>query len=435
MVNPQYSAIFTEDYRNTGHDYLGRNTGGGALQVYVHHLKDFEYLPSVQIGEYEGKAARVGVALEQYELFPQMERKNITLLAPGSSTVGAYGGYMQGGGFSYITSKFGLMADQKNEDLFFAIRGGGPSNYGIVTSAIVKAYDSISVARMNLNFQTDVDFEQANIAAWMDNTTAYAEATNETFQNGINAYFAHLVRINNAKGIGWNTLSTQAPNPIFNRTERIFSFTGQVIIPGMSADDFSNFVAPITQDLRDVGIDIKATVGWWPTYPAYSFRPNGPGEAVGNGRFASRLFPHSIFEDPSSPEFLKAMASIRTWVEDGHYSFHSVDYHPSYATAGYPGADSAVNPHLRNAIMHATGFDTGSYSPERGAYMNEADTEEPNFQQSFYGGNYNKLLGMKKKRDPWGVFYAVTGVSSDEWRVKGTDGLPTQQGRLCRQLR
>ncbi|KAL5412081.1 hypothetical protein PMIN04_010005 [Paraphaeosphaeria minitans] len=388
MVNPQYSAIFTEDYRNTGHDYLGRNTGGGALQVYVHHLKDFEYLPSVQIGEYEGKAARVGVALEQYELFPQMERKNITLLAPGSSTVGAYGGYMQGGGFSYITSKFGLMADQvlalevvtadgrfvhadpqirrkmKTFSLLFE-EGVRVSNYGIVTSAIVKAYDSISVARMNLNFQTDVDFEQANIAAWMDNTTAYAEATNETFQNGINAYFAHLVRINNAKGIGWDTLSTQAPNPIFNRTERIFSFTGQVIIPGMSADDFSNFVAPITQDLRDVGIDIKATVGWWPTYPAYSFRPNGPGEAVGNGRFASRLFPHSIFEDPSSPEFLKAMASIRTWVEDGHYSFHSVDYHPSYATAGYPGADSAVNPHLRNAIMHATGFDTGSYSPER----------------------------------------------------------------------
>ncbi|KAF2445021.1 FAD/FMN-containing isoamyl alcohol oxidase-like protein MreA [Karstenula rhodostoma CBS 690.94] len=463
--------------KNTGHDWLGRNTGGGALQVYVHHLKDFEYLPSVQIGRYEGKAARVGVALEQYELFPHMEENNITLLAPGSSTVGAYGGYMQGGGFSYITSKFGLMADQvlalevvtadgrfvhadpkENEDLFFAIRGGGPSNYGIVTSAIVKAYDSISVARMNFNFQTGVNFEQSNITTWVDNSTVYAEATKEPFWNGVDAYFAHLVRINDAKGIGWNTLSTQAPNPIFNRTERLFSFTGQVIIPGISAGDFSNFVAPITQDLRDVGIDIKAAVGWWPTYPSYSFRPNGPGEAVGNGRFVSRLFPRSIFEDANSPEFVKAMAAIRTWVEEGHYNFHSVDYHPSYATAGYPGQDSAVNPHLRTAIMHATGFDTGSYGPERtpeemivsharlnayaqkwrdatpgsGAYMNEADTEEPDFQESFYGNNYNRLLGIKKERDPWGVFYAVTGVGSDEWRVEGIDGLPTQQGRLCR---
>lgn len=155
MAISRSGSTCTDDYRNTGHDYLGRNTGGGALQVYVHHLKDFEYLSSVQIGEYEGKAARVGVALEQYELFPHMEENNMTLLAPGSSTVGAYGGYMQGGGFSYITSKFGLMADQvlalevvtadgrflhadpeENEDLFFAIRGGGPSEYTTFRSSL-----------------------------------------------------------------------------------------------------------------------------------------------------------------------------------------------------------------------------------------------------------------------------------------------------------
>jgi FAD/FMN-containing dehydrogenase len=115
--------------------------------VWVHHLKGFEYLPSYTIGRYQGKAARVGVALMQYELQQYMEQYNITLLTPASSTVGAYGGWMQGGGFSTVlTSKLGLGADQvlgleivtadgrfvhadpyENEDLFFAIRGGGPS--------------------------------------------------------------------------------------------------------------------------------------------------------------------------------------------------------------------------------------------------------------------------------------------------------------------
>lgn len=42
-----------------------------------------------------------------------MTKYNMTLLAPGSSTVGAYGGFMQGGGFStMVSSKLGLMADQ-----------------------------------------------------------------------------------------------------------------------------------------------------------------------------------------------------------------------------------------------------------------------------------------------------------------------------------
>lgn len=108
-------------------------------------MKAFEYLPSVDISGYEGRAARVGAALEQYDLLNYMDANNFTLLCPGSTTVGAYGGYMQGGGFAYTTSKLGLMADQvlslevvtadgrfvhadltENEDLFWAIRGGGP---------------------------------------------------------------------------------------------------------------------------------------------------------------------------------------------------------------------------------------------------------------------------------------------------------------------
>jgi hypothetical protein len=37
----------------------------------------------------------------------------MSLLAPGSTTVGAIGGYLQGGGFSTIvSSKLGLMSDQ-----------------------------------------------------------------------------------------------------------------------------------------------------------------------------------------------------------------------------------------------------------------------------------------------------------------------------------
>ena len=321
-------------------------------------------------------------------------------------------------------------------------------NFGIVTSAVIKAYDPISITTTEFNFQT---------SPVQGNPSNNIQVSYENFWKGIDAYFAQLVRINDAKGTAWNYIYTQAPttwNP-----QRTFSFVGQINLNDVSASEAKKFAEPLFEELNAIGINLKnPEPAFYETFPDQAFRPNGPGEGVGNGRFGSRLFPRSNFEDPESEEFAKTMKSIRSFVEDGGYTFHSVDYHPSHETAGYPGRNSAVNPHLRTAIMHATGFDTASYGPETtpqqriasharlneyvqkwrdaspgsGAYMNEADTAEPNFQESMYGNNYARLLEIKKEIDPWGVFYAVTAVGSDAWKVEANSGMPTQQGRLCR---
>jgi hypothetical protein len=139
---------YADQSRNTGHDFLGRNTGGGALQVWVHPMKAFEFIPSIKVGEYSGKAAKIGAGIMTYELFNEMAANNITIPVAGGSTVSALGGWMQGGGFGILTSKFGLMADHvlsleivtadgkfvhaspdENEALFWAIRGGGPGTF------------------------------------------------------------------------------------------------------------------------------------------------------------------------------------------------------------------------------------------------------------------------------------------------------------------
>ena len=59
------------------------------------------------------------------------------------------------------------------------------------------------------------------------------------------------------------------------------------------------------------------------------------------------------------------------------------------------------------------------------AYMNEGDFREPEWQRVFYGGNYNRLLEVKKRYDPEGMLYVVTSVGSEAWEV-GSDG------RLCK---
>ena len=64
-------------------------------------------------------------------------------------------------------------------------------------------------------------------------------------------------------------------------------------------------------------------------------------------------------------------------------------------------------------------------TPGSGVYLNEADFQEADWQQTFYGANYRRLLSIKKKYDPNHIFYAPTAVGSDEWKIDN-------RGALCK---
>lgn len=55
----------------------------------------------------------------------------------------------------------------------------------------------------------------------------------------------------------------------------------------------------------------------------------------------------------------------------------------------------------------------------------QADSQDPNWKENYYGVNYDALLKIKQKYDPDHVFYALTAVGSDYW-------VSTEDGRLCR---
>lgn len=63
-------------------------------------------------------------------------------------------------------------------------------------------------------------------------------------------------------------------------------------------------------------------------------------------------------------------------------------------------------------------------SPDTGAYFNEADFNQPDWQWAFFGENYERLREIKRKYDPGNVFWCKQCVGS-EWLVLGEDG------RLC----
>jgi len=76
-------------------------------------------------------------------------------------------------------------------------------------------------------------------------------------------------------------------------------------------------------------------------------------------------------------------------------------------------------------------------APNSGAYVNEADPTEPNWEQTFWGSNYPRLLRLKNKWDPDGVFWCKPCVGHGEWTVTGDDGgiesgIGQTGGTICR---
>ncbi|KAK0510018.1 hypothetical protein JMJ35_007412 [Cladonia borealis] len=63
-------------------------------------------------------------------------------------------------------------------------------------------------------------------------------------------------------------------------------------------------------------------------------------------------------------------------------------------------------------------------TPNAGAYINEADFQPKDWQDVFFGSNDVKLLAIKGRYDPKGLFYNQLAVGSERWKI-------LEDGRMC----
>lgn len=66
------------------------------------------------------------------------------------------------------------------------------------------------------------------------------------------------------------------------------------------------------------------------------------------------------------------------------------------------------------------------WAPKSGAYMNSANGFSRSWKRDFYGDNYERLLEIKRKYDPTESLFVYSGVGSDRWEYDLHSGL------LCR---
>lgn len=63
---------------NTGHDFLGKSTGAGALSIWTHHLKDIKFIESYKTPSYSGPAFKLGAGVQVGELYAAANKYGVT---------------------------------------------------------------------------------------------------------------------------------------------------------------------------------------------------------------------------------------------------------------------------------------------------------------------------------------------------------------------
>jgi hypothetical protein len=270
----------------------------------------------------------------------------------------------------------------------------------------------------------------------------------ETFWEAVKFYFDNFPTYNKAKTYSYFQLMKLAPNTYLWNMNPFFS-TNKTIA------ETEALLKPFYNKCKELGITLAANNTHYDSfYPAYqaafgnqNYYVGGAGATPGN-----RLLPTENWADADIRN--KTFAALQTAVE--HAMMLNI-YHQHAADEFNTGSNS-VNPAFRNlqsqivAInsipsLTAAGWKAGSkqlndedmtplreISPGGGAYGNEADIGEPNWQQSFWGKNYPRLVQIKKKYDPTELFYVYHGVGSERWNIEdnGIVGVQSSNGPLCR---
>ncbi|TPX14044.1 uncharacterized protein E0L32_000438 [Thyridium curvatum] len=434
--------------KNKGHDFNGKSSGAGSLSIWTNSLNDIRYLPSYKSKFYTGPALKIGSGVAAQDVFSFADSKGLDVVGGIARTVGLGGGYIAGGGHSPLMGVYGMAADQvlamevvlpdgryvsadseRNSDLFWALRGGGGSTFGVVTSLVIRAYPKKPVTILTYSFGSS------------------ATISKDLFWKGVRAVFDTFPQIADAGHYRYYTLMCQA--------ECSFSM-GPHWANNAKTADVKAINDALFANLTAMGINITnaaykeydgARAAFEGTFPAST-------EVVGSWNYhtGSRLFPRSNWEDQTKAT--AQFAAIQKAVEDAGMV---IGYNFRPAVNSGVDQNNAVTPAWRNTLAHvmlgalwgpnATPQDIADasktltarlqtwrdVSPGAGAYMNEADANEPDFQQSFYGSNYQRLYALKQQYDPWGLFYAPTAVGSEDWYVSDQiDFYPTQNGRLCK---
>ncbi|PYH92808.1 putative isoamyl alcohol oxidase [Aspergillus ellipticus CBS 707.79] len=454
--------------KGTGHDLNGRSSGAYALSIWTHNLNKLERNkswthPFANTSEdvyIVGSGQKWGNVLEK----ALSEGRVVTT---GQDPSVGLGGYIQGGGHGPISRTYGLAAshvlqmrvvtvtgqilvanDAKNQDLFWALRGGGPGLYGVVTEYVIRHHPVPHNVIMGSVLITPKDGSNHSADLTWDAAVRHLSALPDLMDAGL-AGACMISTGESAKSFG--SLNFSTTGVVITQVFWAFNST-----PAAMEALVNPVLANITQAAGgNNSLSITFTASNAGNYSSFNSSISGSEVAGGESVVSSRLLGHAeLIDTPHHKrrEYLQIAMRSKN-VTAG-----------TYATVGLQGGPGVRNtpkeewgallPAWRSAYLHfisngakVDSLSAGSpkqalqsaadfyapreemwakWSPNSGAYMNEANPYDPNFKHVFYGVNYDRLVEIKAKYDPTYSLFVLSGVGSDQWEYD------MDTGKLCR---
>lgn len=309
--------------------------------------------------------------------------------------------------FDAITAdgKYVTANAKENSDLFWALKGGGPSSFAVVTSITVKTFPEVPTAGVTINI----------------NSTH----TNDTelFYKGVHIFNNQS---NHFSNLGMFVYFEQGPGP-----GRLH--IAPIVGPNMNATQLKKAVDPLITQLDAAKVPYDTHFRAFPTFFEFymdMFEDETPSkQSVVSGRLFTQRDMVENSDKISDALIFAAMSGVNV----GHI------VNPG---KGAPTVDNAIHPKWRNAssfvITNVLMSGTESWSvkkekeafntnvvgkalreagPYGASYVNEGDLYEPDWQEAYWGENYSRLLKIRKKWDPKGIFYTQTTPGTEDWSV------------------
>lgn len=460
--------------RGGGHSYQGTSTAAGSLMVWTRAMNRIELhggftakgstelpVPAVSVGA-------GAIWMQVYESVTTMAGRYVQ--GGGCTTVGVVG-LLLGGGYGSFSKNYGLAAASLLEaevvtadgavhitnagsepDLFWALKGGGGGNFGVVTRVTLRTHD------------LPAWFGGAKLNVRANSPSAYRRLIGQF----LNFYVDALFNPNWGESVsfhGNDTLSVALVAQGLDQAKMIGVWQPFLDWIAAAPTDFSLIDRPV--------IGSTAARVWWDPAFREAYEPTTVVVDTRSGGQSANFWWSG--DDGQVGWFLHAFESI--WLsaellaQDKRESLADTIFAASRAwtltlqfNKGLAGAseaviqaarDTSINPAALDAFALAISAGAGPPAypdvqghvpdldkaradaasvnrcaaelrklvPNASAYVAESSYFQFDWPRAFWGTNYARLRAIKKRYDPGGLFITHHGVGSEDWSADGFEQL------------